>query len=348
MKRSCRVIESENNNNKVKTISKRRRVSSTDKVNLNNNINLSKITSIDDLITLGELYSNNILEYKGINLRILNRLIPALKELGTIIGLNDAKLQIITHILYLTRGLGNEKCGSCIDCDNNIPCMENITDKFHTVIYGPPGVGKTTFAKILSKIYSVFGPYNDDFHIVSRSDLISGYMGRTAKKTQKIIDKCENGVLFIDEAYSLGADSVDTDTYSKECIDTLNLNLMERNFICIIAGYKDELEKCFFNKNPGLSRRFRFVYNLNGYTSDELYKILEKKINDINWKVMDYKFLEKFVEKNSYEFEHYGGSVESYLTHIKIAHSLNLDAPNKIITNEDIQNGMESYIKNKK
>jgi hypothetical protein len=63
---------------------------------------------------------------------------------------------------------------------------------------------------------------------------------------------------------------------------------------------------------------------------------------------MDYKFLENFIEKNSYEFEHYGGSIESYLTHIKIAHSLNLDAPNKIITNEDIINSMESYIKNKK
>jgi hypothetical protein len=135
--------------------------------------------------------ANNLLEIK-------NSHDQAKKEiLQILMGLNDAKLQIITHILYLTRGLGNEKCASCIDCDNNVPCMENITDKFHTVIYGPPGVGKTTFAKILSQIYSVFGSYNDDFHVVSRSDLISGYMGRTAKKTQKIIDKCENGVLFI-------------------------------------------------------------------------------------------------------------------------------------------------------
>ncbi len=341
MKRTSRVIESKND---IKTVSKRRRISSTE----SKKINISKVESINDLIMLGESYSDNMIEYKGINLRVLNKLIPALKELNSIIGLQDAKLQIVTHILYLTRGLGNEKCDSCIDCENNVPCVANITDKFHTVIYGPPGVGKTTFAKILSKIYSAFGSYNDDFHIVSRSDLISGYMGRTAKKTQKIIDQCENGVLFIDEAYSLGADSVDTDTYSKECIDTLNLNLIERNFICIIAGYKDELEKCFFNKNPGLSRRFRFTYNLNGYNSEELYKILDKKINDINWKVMDSNFLEKFIDKYSYEFEHFGGSVESYLTHIKIAHSLNLDAPNKFITNEDIQNGMETYMKNKK
>lgn len=212
---------------------------------------ITKIETLDDLIKIGKLYSENMNEYKGINLRILNELLPALNELNSIIGLGDAKMQIVTHILYLTRGLGNEKCAECIDCDNNIACVSNITDKFHTVIYGPPGVGKTTFAKILSKIYSAFGTYSDDFYSVSRSDLISGYMGRTAKKTQKIIDSCENGVLFIDEAYSLGADSVDTDTYSKECIDTLNLNLMEKNFICIIAGYKDELEKCFFSKILG-------------------------------------------------------------------------------------------------
>ena len=309
---------------------------------------ITKIESLDDLIKIGELYSENMTEYKGINLRILNELIPVLKELKSIIGLTDAKMQVVTHILYLIRGLGNEKCGECIDCDNNVACVSNITDKFHTVIYGPPGVGKTTFAKILSKIYSAFGTYSDDFHMVSRSDLISGYMGRTAKKTQKIIDSCENGVLFIDEAYSLGADSVDTDTYSKECIDTLNLNLMEKNFICIIAGYKDELEKCFFNKNPGLSRRFRFVYNLNGYTSEELYQILLKKIGDINWFVDDTEFLKKFIDKNSYDFEYYGGSIEAYLTHIKIAHSLNLNAPNKHITKDDIINGFESYVKNKK
>jgi SpoVK/Ycf46/Vps4 family AAA+-type ATPase len=337
MKRS-RTNELNENNKKSKIISKK----------INKKIELSKIELLEDLIKIAEMYSESYKEYKGINLRILNDLLPVLNELNSIIGLNDAKMQIVTHILYLTRGLGNEKCNECIDCDNNIACVSNITDKFHTVIYGPPGVGKTIFAKILSRIYSAFGTYNEDFHMVNRSDLISGYMGRTAKKTQKIIDSCENGVLFIDEAYSLGSESVDTDTYSKECIDTLNLNLMEKNFICIIAGYKDELEKCFFSKNPGLSRRFRFVYNLNGYTSNELYQILLKKIKDINWFIDDKNFLEKFIEKSSDEFEYYGGSIEAYLTHIKIAHSLNLNAPNKHITKEDLINGFESYVKNKK
>ena len=309
---------------------------------------ITKVESLDDLIYLGNLYSNNQKVYKHINLRIINRLLPTLIELNEIIGLHQAKYQIISHILYLSRGLGSLQCNECIDCDNNIPCVTNIIDKFHTVIYGPPGVGKTTFAKILSKVYSVFGSYNDDFHMVNRSDLISGYMGRTAKKTQKIIDKCENGVIFIDEAYSLGSESSDTDTYSKECIYKLNLYLMEKDFICIIAGYKDELEKCFFNKNPGLSRRFRFVYTLDGYSSEELYQILEKKITDINWFIQDKHFLEQFIKKHSEQFEFFGGSIESYLTHIKINHSLNLNTPNRLITNDDIYAAYNSYIKNKK
>jgi hypothetical protein len=329
MKR-LRVDSIENNRKKIKL----------DKIN--------KIESINDLIKIGKLYNEKKLEYNGINLRILNSLINPLEQLNNIIGLHDAKKQIISHILYLSRGLGCEKCNTCIDCVNNIPCVSEKKDKFHTVIYGPPGVGKTTFAKILGKIYATFNEFNDELKIVSRSDLISGYMGRTAKKTQKIINSCENGILFIDEAYSLGADSVDTDTYSKECIDTLNLNLMEKNFICIIAGYKNELEKCFFSKNPGLSRRFTFIYNLNGYTSDELYQIMIKKINDIKWFIDDKDFLKNFIDQKYLSFDSFGGSIESFLIHIKIEHSLNLNSPNKHISKDDILNGFESYIRNKK
>ena len=67
---------------------------------------------------------------------------------------------------------------------------------------------------------------NDKFKLVKRSDLIGEYLGQTAVKTQKVIDSIIGGVLFIDEAYSLG-NSEKRDSYSKECLDTINRNLTE-------------------------------------------------------------------------------------------------------------------------
>src|SRR5438093_1618571 len=92
--------------------------------------------------------------------------------------------------------------------------------------------------KVLIKIKK-----KNKFKLVKRTDLVGEYLGHTAHKTQRVIDDADGGVLFIDEAYSLGADDK-RDSFSKECIDTLNQNLSENRskFICIIAGYPDELE----------------------------------------------------------------------------------------------------------
>jgi hypothetical protein len=166
----------------------------------------------------------------------------------------------------------------------------------HTVIEGPPGVGKTELGKILAEMYSALGVIKSNkFKLVKRTDLIGKYLGHTAEKTQSVIDDADGGVLFIDEAYSLGAQD-GGDSFAKECIDTINQNLSEnkKKFICIIAGYPDELEKSFFGYNPGLHRRFPFRYSIEGYSSKELSQIFVKKLNDANWRMdIDIKRLEK-------------------------------------------------------
>ena len=313
-----------------------------------NNMDINEISTLDELILLANQFSCiNLMSYKNINLRILNSLIPILKELNEMVGLEQAKKQIITHILYFLRGIGNMPCNLCIDCINNLPCILNINDMFHTVITGPPGVGKTTFAKILGKIYSKLGKSNDKFNIVSRSQLVSGYLGRTAKKTQKAIDKSIGGVLFIDEAYSLG-NTGEQDSYSKECIDTINLNLSDnRNFVCIIAGYKEELEKCFFKINPGLERRFPFRYNILPYTPEELFLILISKLEKEMWKIKDRDYLRKTIYNNYKYFNHYGGSMELLMLNIKLAQAVNINTVNKILNNDVIDKAIELFINNK-
>jgi SpoVK/Ycf46/Vps4 family AAA+-type ATPase len=248
----------------------------------------------------------------SIDVKALYDMRDALVVLQNMIGLKEVKMQIINQIKYYTQSLHvDDKEG----------------DFLHTVIKGPPGVGKTELGKCLAKIYLALGiTSNNRFNIVRRSDLIGEYLGHTAKKTQKAIDNAMGGVLFIDEAYSLGNEK-NSDTYSKECLDTLNQNLSERKnqFICIIAGYEDSLDSCFFAANPGLRRRFNFEYTIQGYDEKELGSILLRKMEICGWEPSETVVwkLEKgeFIKNHKEDFKYFGGDMERWFTKIKISYS---------------------------
>ena len=112
--------------------------------------------------------------------------------------------------------------------------------------------------------------------------MIAKYLGQTAMKTRNVLESARGGVLLIDEAYSLGHKE-NRDMYSKECIDTINQNLTERQgeFICIIAGYKDSVEKCFFSYNPGLHSRFTMRINMDEYEAGDLIKISNPSLTQL-------------------------------------------------------------------
>ncbi len=222
---------------------------------------------------------------------------------------------------------------------------------------GPPGVGKTELGKIIGKIYAKLGIVKSDkFKIVKRTDLIGEYLGHTAQKTQRVIDAANGGILFIDEAYSLG-NNEKKDSFAKECIDTINQNLSENKnkFICIIAGYADELDKCFFAYNSGLKRRFPFRYNIDGYAHDELRDIFLKKLKDTKWKLsgeLDMKKITKFFKNNMSDFPFYGGDVDNLITDIKFMHSRRVVGKHpkyrRKITHSDIKCGFKRFLNNKK
>jgi hypothetical protein len=300
--------------------------------------NITEIKNIKDLINLGKLYSSNIKDFNGINLRVLHNLIVPLSELDLMIGIENVKNKIIDNCLYIARGYNSVKCNSCIDCNSKIACVANSKEMLHTVITGPPGVGKTQLARILTQIYSKIGVIKKNKIIeVSRKDLISGYLGKTSKKTQKIFNKAKNGVLFIDEAYSLG-NIKDDDIYSKECIDIINKNLSEnRDTIVIIAGYEKEINECFFRVNPGLERRFPFRYNIDGYTGEELFEILYNKIISTNWKINENEKinLKKYIILNKNKYKNFAGDMESLLMKAKIKNSRNIFSQNYIFVLND-------------
>jgi hypothetical protein len=328
-------------------------------------LTIEEIKTIDDLIVIGKAFHcKKQTVYRGLNLRLMNNLVVPLTEMNDMIGLSSVKKHMIDQILFFLQGFNTvEKCNKCQDCSYNLPCIQSNTEMVHTVITGPPGVGKTCLARIIGKVYQAMGILsNGKFHEVARTDFVAGYLGQTAIKTQKLIDKCMGGVMFIDEAYSLG-NKEKRDSFAKEALDILNKNLSDkRDFLCIIAGYEKDLDECFFSFNDGLRRRFTFRYNAVEYDYNELLDIFKLKVKLANWTIDLNSNAKSEEEKNKYtdddivslfrnnmgKFPYQGGDVETLFLQAKICHGRRLPLVKKCLSFGDIKNGFEQFTNNRK
>ena len=275
---------------------------------------LLSIKSINDIIKL----DNYWLELKhNVTLQRLYYLIPALKKLNDMIGLTKIKIDIFKKIIYYCKNLFND-------------------EYLHTVIMGPPGVGKTEFAKIYADIFVRLNILKSNkFISIKRDDLVGEYLGQTSVKTRKLLESSLDGVIFLDEAYSLGNEEK-RDSFSKEAIDMINLFLSEKkgSLMFIIAGYEEDIAKCFFAFNKGLKRRFHTYYTIDGYKPLELKEIFIKKINQLyyNLSISDDDLNNFFISNNG--FTNYGGDIEKLINEIKQIQALRTF--NKNIDNKDI------------
>ena len=293
--------------------------------------NTPPIISIKDLIKLGK----GVTFYKNINTVMLWRVTPYLEELNNLIGMETLKESIFYQILYYIQGMH----------------QRNKSDEYlHTILMGPPGSGKTTVAHIIAKIYKAMDILSADgpFKIAHRDDFIAGYLGQTAIKTQKLLNSCLGGVLFIDEVYSLGSGQDDKDSFSKEAIDTLCSFLSEHtnDFCCIAAGYEKDIQKCFFSVNSGLESRFQWKHKIEDYSPPELADIFLAKVKHINWIIgVDKNIISEIIGKNKDFFTNTGRDILNLISKCKMAHAkrvLLLEKEHKfIITQEDIEKGLE-------
>ncbi len=190
------------------------------------------------------------------------------EKLFCLIGLDQIKKQISEHIKYIKFLKLRVQQGF----------EENEKINLHSVFTGNPGTGKTTVVKLLGKIYRKMGLLSVGHVLeVGRNELVGEYIGQTAPKTKKIIEKARGGILFIDEAYSLArkGDEASKD-YGMEVIELLMKEMSDGpgNIAIMVAGYPDEME-FFLEANPGLKSRFKYFFNFPDYTPDELIEITD-------------------------------------------------------------------------
>jgi SpoVK/Ycf46/Vps4 family AAA+-type ATPase len=287
---------------------------------------LKTITSLESILQLKDKWMN--IRHNTI-LQKLHNIIPAIEKLIAMVGLADVKKEVFKKIIYYVKN-------------------SSLDEYLHTQISGPPGVGKTEFAKIYADIFVRLGILKtSNFTEIKRDDLVGKYLGQTAPKTRELLEKAMGGVLFLDEAYSLGNEEK-RDSFSKEAIDMINVYLSERkhDFMFIIAGYEDDLENCFFGYNKGLKRRFSSAYNIKGYDALELKEIFLLKVDKKYTVSIAPNVLDEFFEKNKDYFKYYGGDIEKFYNEIKYSSCFRTFLDNSTEMNiiiEDLENALKIF-----
>lgn len=192
----------------------------------------------------------------------------AMERLQQMIGVNDIKAKVSKHINYLQAEKKRQELN---------PGHTSSPLNLHLVLTGNPGTGKTTVARLIGEIYRDLGVLRRGHTVeCDRSKLVAGYVGQTGPKTNALINDALDGVLFIDEAYSL---TEREDQFGKEAVTTLVARMEnERHRLAVIvAGYPEEMQK-FITSNPGLSRRFQTTIHLRDYLPEELLQIFIQMI----------------------------------------------------------------------
>jgi stage V sporulation protein K len=184
------------------------------------------------------------------------------EELGTLVGLDEVKHVIKEIYAWIIVNKKREEKG-----------LRSGKQVLHMMFKGNPGTGKTTVARLIGKLFNKVGVLSKG-HLIEceRADLVGEYIGHTAQKTRDLIKKALGGILFIDEAYSLGRGG--EKDFGKEAIDTLVKHMEDKQheFVLILAGYSHEMDQ-FLALNPGLESRFPIIIEFPDYSVEQLMDI---------------------------------------------------------------------------
>jgi|SRR5581483_4611645 len=191
----------------------------------------------------------------------------AIEDLETMVGLAPVKREVNGLIARLQ-----------VEQKRRAQGLPTAPLSLHMVFTGPPGVGKTEVARALGDIYRSLRALRVGHLVeVQRSDVVAGYIGQTAPKMLEKCNQALDGILFIDEAYTLAGSPGSTGDFGREAIDAL-LKFMEDHrdrIMVIVAGYPNEMRR-FIDTNPGLAGRFTKTIDFPRYNADDLCEILRR------------------------------------------------------------------------
>lgn len=293
-------------------------------------------TDLKSLIRLAELQEGSTENFRDCS--ALVSLLPVLRDLENLIGMEEVKSQVVKMVLQQCQPLLSQ------------PRMS------HIVIYGKPGIGKTTLAGILARLIAVMGNTKSPVLVhASAANMVAGFLGQTAGKVEALVDRAIGGVLLIDEASSLsdGRTEGSGDSFSKSAIDQLNRLLTEKGhlFTCILAGYEHEIQRDFMNVNPGLRRRFGTVLKLSDFTAPQLVEItqlqLKSKLKLVNVPTVPVQW---FQGLNCQYFNNMAGDVEVLVNHIIDEFGLVVfgSANKQDIPTSVLERGFSEFVKTKR
>jgi stage V sporulation protein K len=191
------------------------------------------------------------------------------EELGALVGMEEMKRMIKEIYAWIYVNKKREEAG-----------LKAGKQALHMMFKGNPGTGKTTVARLIGKLFLRMNVLSKG-HLIEaeRADLVGEYIGHTAQKTRDLVKKSLGGILFVDEAYSLGRGG--EKDFGKEAIDTLVKHMEDKQheFILILAGYSREMDE-FLTLNPGLHSRFPLVIDFPDYSIDQLMEIGQRMLKE--------------------------------------------------------------------
>lgn len=232
-----------------------------------NRVEETGLTEKEDFLTINdEDWDNMFGNDDNDTQKALNEL---LEELNRLVGLENVK----AHVTQLVKEAQANKL-----FEERGMSFEQST--YHMVFAGPPGTGKTTVARLISKIFCALDILSKDTLIeVDRGDLVGSYIGHSEKNTNNAIERAMGGVLFIDEAYQLTVNDSDRD-FGHQVVDTLITALENHRdqFITIFAGYTNDMER-FLEANDGLKSRIPYKIEFDEYSSEEVAEIVIRSLS---------------------------------------------------------------------